>query len=872
MTPPPLLAALWQRFQFSPNDAQLRAILHTDGPLYLPAGPGSGKTRVLLWRTVNLIACQGVAPDALFLSTFTEKAADQLREGVRALLGAVTNETGQPYDVERMYVGTVHSLCQRLLSDRRFYPDRHASRPPALMDELSQYFQLYRKRRWTEFLDGLDLGDEPCGPINALFGDKSVSRHVAVTNCLSLFNRLSEECLDKAVWEGKQFDPALDDCLRALLSVYERYRAALAEPPRTDFALLQQEAFRVVTGYAGPPLFEHVIVDEYQDTNTIQERLFFALSGGTKNLCVVGDDDQALYRFRGATVENFVQFSTRCVNHFGQEPQKIPLATNYRSRRQIVDCYTDFMAWADWSRDGAKGGRRPGTPYGGDHYRVPDKGIHAHSTDDGPAVVATAPGPGADVATELAGLCRRLLDEGAVANANQIAFLFPSLKSVQVGRIKQALEAVGLKVYAPRAGTFLEVDEATAVLGLFLRVFGRPHADFEPPEGSDFYRYHKWMDGAWAMAGALMDADASLKDFVKDRKGEIARVQSDLEALSAVVTKNAWDVVGPYDLATMKRALVTAPGLSDEAKKILGSFYFERIVEARAKEGQPFTLRYIVNRATSLDWNPLDLFYRLCGFGHFKAMFGLAEDGTDEGPICNLGLVSQYLARFMEEYASVLTAQLLQGEGFQRLLFSSYLYVLFRRGESEFEDAEDPFPRGRIPFLTIHQSKGLEFPVVVLGNPDKRDRGPQAVERLVAPLLSRTGEPLDRMSEFDTMRLFYVALSRAQNLLVLAYPKGVGVQTFGAFKPLLEGPVARVAGFDVSGVPKAKLDHDDTPRNYSFTADYLMYDKCPRQYMIFRKYGFVPSRSQTMMFGSLVHRTVEDLHQFLIAHRTGGPS
>ena len=100
-------------------------------------------------------------------------------------------------------------------------------------------------------------------------------------------------------------------------------------------------------------------------------------------------------------------------------------------------------------------------------------------------------------------------------------------------------------------------------------------------------------------------------------------------------------------------------------------------------------------------------------------MFDAAErsERRDEGPICNLGLISQYVARFMDEYGSIITARSLQENGLVLSLFGAYLFALFRRGESEYEDAEDPFPKGRIPFLTIHQSKGLEFPVVVLGNP-----------------------------------------------------------------------------------------------------------------------------------------------------------
>lgn len=103
---------LWQEAGFTPNAAQRDAILHRDGPLYLPAGPGSGKTRVLLWRTLNLIVFQGVPPEKIFLSTFTEKAARQLKEGLRTLLGLASNFTGQPYDIAQMYVGAVHSLYQ----------------------------------------------------------------------------------------------------------------------------------------------------------------------------------------------------------------------------------------------------------------------------------------------------------------------------------------------------------------------------------------------------------------------------------------------------------------------------------------------------------------------------------------------------------------------------------------------------------------------------------------------------------------------------------------------------------------------------------------------------------------------------------------
>ncbi len=188
---------LWELAKFTPNDEQRAAILHVDGPLYLTAGPGSGKTRVLLWRTLNLMVFHGVKPEEIFLSTFTEKAALQLKQGLQSLLAYVTNLNGQPYDLSPMYIGTVHSLCQRILSDRRhFAVDRQRSRPPQLLDDLGQYFHLSRNRTWQSILSQAGLDESGNASINAIWGFASMSKHAAVNNCRSIFNRFSEECVD----------------------------------------------------------------------------------------------------------------------------------------------------------------------------------------------------------------------------------------------------------------------------------------------------------------------------------------------------------------------------------------------------------------------------------------------------------------------------------------------------------------------------------------------------------------------------------------------------------------------------------------------------------------------------------------------------
>lgn len=843
---------LWEEVCFSPNPAQLDAITHTEKPLFLPAGPGSGKTRVLLWRTVNLIVFHDVKPEEIFLSTFTEKAAFQLKQGLQSLLGLVTNLDGRTFDLSGMFIGTVHSLCQKILIDRRFAVNQERTLRPIVLDDLGQYF--FIRSNMNDLLEAMSGEIED---INRLFADKdyvSTSKHIALQNCISLFNRFSEECLEPL----DIYDEA-DDLLKPVIKMYATYLNKLNHQSivQTDFSLLQTKAFDALKNNVdATKIFKHVIIDEYQDTNAIQEKIFFKLAEHHQNLCVVGDDDQALYRFRGATVENFVEFPDRCQKHFGCEPRKIPLNTNYRSRKKIVNFYTRFMDYEEWKRSDRDG-----------FYRLVDKEIAAHSEDKNTAVIATSQTTRENAYPEIVALVQKLLSEGKVNDPNQIAFLFPALRNNKaVQTMKTALEDAGLKVYAPRAGRFLEVEESVALFGLFVEIFDRPtREDFKSKDYQDF---HTWLDNCESVAAVLLKEDKQLKAFVDDRRREIEIAVNDYKRLTELAKKNGWDLEDVYRPETMKRVLSGCVGISNAAKRSLANRYFERVIIERIENGNPFTLHYIINASSSLDWNVLDLFYRLTGFGHFKKMFDLAERGEDEGPVCNLGLISQYLARYLDEFTSILTGRFIGEESFIRTFYLTFLFSIFRLGESEYEDADDPFPKGRIPFLTIHQSKGLEFPVVVLPSVYKKDWGIPKVEKLVRPLLDREGEPLDRINRFDTMRLFYVALSRAENLLVIADAKGRGISMDPAFRGILaDENLPRIENFDVSSLPVAKIENGDIPRNYSYTSDYLQYQKCPRQYMLYRKYGFVPSRSQTQFFGTLVHQTLEDLHLLLIAQR-----
>lgn len=850
-----LIEDLWKRKGFKPNKHQAEAILFdTPKPLFITAAPGAGKTRVLLWRTVRLIVDEGISPDKIFLSTFTEKAALQLREGLKELLGLAANITDKKYDLARMYVGTIHSNCQRLLSDRNFSAHGERRRPPQVMDELAQYFHIKGYKFFPVMLAAAGLPDslETNLAINKFLGDNrhknSQSRHYAIVHLTALFNRLSEELVDPLKLKSK------DPFTSQLYACYKFYKDSLTAEKKTDLSLLQSEALNLITSRSeNSNIFQHVIIDEYQDTNTVQEKLVFALAAGSKNLCVVGDDDQALYRFRGATVENFVDFPERCEKYYSVTPHKIPITTNYRSLPHIIKHAHAYIHKTNWK-------------HGTKEYRI-KKTVAPDRKGEHPAVYATTPEAPVAVAPKLAQLIVDLKNRGIVNDYNQIAVLFSYLKGNQnVERLAAALEAAGVLVYKPRAGCFLDLEESLMVFGLFMEIFGQPSVI---GHGADLGDFRDWVSNAASTAQVAIAKDAMLKLFIQDKKAEVTRSREDYLKLKAYCVSHSWDTKSKIsDKQLFELSKIT--GLSKEAIRKLSS---KRLLDLVQSDNPKCTFAYALNRATSLEYGLLDLFYQLLMFNYFKSIVDAAVKGADEGPICNLALITQYISRYQEDrgYAA-LSGYNFEDDRILRSFFNSYLFAMYRLSETEFEDKEDPFPKGRVSFITIHQAKGLEFPVVILASLYRSGHDVSPVEALIRAEIRKDGEPIDRIIEFDTARLFYVALSRAQNLLVLSHYKGRGCRVLPEFKELL-------ADDDIPDLPKIKWSQLEKPRpaspdivgkSYSYTSDYILYKHCPLQYMLFKRYGFVPARSQMMLFGSLVHNTIEDLHNHLLALKKDG--
>jgi len=282
------------------NPAQEDAVLHDDGPLLIIAGAGSGKTRVLTHRIAHLIQHRGVSPFEILAITFTNKAAQEMKTRVGALVGPVA---------EKMWVSTFHSACVRILrrdGDRLGFPS-----------SFTIYDQADAVRLTGYVLRDLNLDSKKFPPRTV---------HATISAAKNDYRTVEEYT------EGAQtiFE-------RKIAEVYAEYQARLRKAGAMDFDDL---LFNVVELFRRNPdvlehyqrRFRHVLVDEYQDTNSVQNAMVTMLGEAHRNVCVVGDGDQSIYRFRGADIRNILEFEKTF-----PDATVVLLEQNYRSTQTVLD-------------------------------------------------------------------------------------------------------------------------------------------------------------------------------------------------------------------------------------------------------------------------------------------------------------------------------------------------------------------------------------------------------------------------------------------------------------------------------------------------------------------------------------------------------
>lgn len=376
------------------NKGQRDAITTSDGPVLITAGPGTGKTYTLIQRAIFLIQECGVKPESIFIATFTEKAAKEL-------ITRITNELSArdiSANINEMYIGTFHSLCLRILKENLEYT--RLRKNYRLLDGFDQQYMIFQNLYRFNKLDDYDLVVSNGGWWSQ------------AENICKFVNNLSEELVSPDELMEDE-----DSSIAAMGRILKEYRSILEEENMMDFSSIQIEAYNLLKDY--PDVLNemqnkltYIMVDEYQDTNFIQEQIVFLLADRHHNICVVGDDDQGLYRFRGATIRNILEFPQKFP---AGQCRIIPLVVNYRSNSDIVDFYNKWMA----TTSGAK------FKFCWDKYRY-DKKIEPHTktTLKSPAVVKLS---GEEDTDEWHDKILWFIDElklsGKLSDYNQIAFL-----------------------------------------------------------------------------------------------------------------------------------------------------------------------------------------------------------------------------------------------------------------------------------------------------------------------------------------------------------------------------------------------------------------------------------------------------------------
>lgn len=753
-------------FDFGNANAEQRKIIqHTDGPALVIAGPGTGKTFTLVKRVVYLIAEKGVRPENILIATFTEKAAKELITRISNELLKININV----NINELYIGTIHSICLRLIKENVEYT--RLKKNYRLMDDFDQKYLIYRNHSLFDNITNIELIADRSSPWERA---KQLSFY---------FNSISEELIGV---EDLQRDK--DVAVQVLAEAYKIYQRLLTDENAMDFSSIQVIAYHLlkdneIVRRKIQEQIQYVMIDEYQDTNYVQEQLIFTIVENHHNICVVGDDDQGLYRFRGATIRNILEFPDKWKNC-----AMFNLVENYRSEKDIVQFYNDWMQNTEEGEFEWK------------NFRYAKNIIPAkkNQVDGVPTVIKVAGQRDAENwGDNIIEFITKLKENNTISDYNQIAFLFRSVKHERVIAIAEYLEKHGIPIYSPRSDMFFERNEIKLLIGILLVVF---------PNYLRTIQTDKFMP------------KGMLKYFTE-------------KCLPVFVE--------------FQKANPNAP-----------------LIKWCAKKGIEHS-----NPNATFDYAFTGLVYEALQFEPFLSIMESDVSGViDSRAIRNIAEFTKLTTRFeFLHKISVFTAKGIEYDATQ--FFNRYLRFLYEGGIGEYEDDSEYAPSGCVSFMTIHQSKGLEFPVVVVGSlyGVPRNDFKEVIQELEENVYERKPfEPYDFIKFYDFWRVYYTAFSRAQNFLVLTADetdKGRKEPSkyFSKCYDLL--PHYWSSSIDYSKIKCEPIKDVNIKQSYSFTSHIAVYENCSLQYKFFKDLGFVPVREGATMFGTLVHATIEDIHK-----------
>lgn len=705
---------------FTIDKNQRETISYSNGPLWVVAGPGSGKTDSLVLRCLKLMVVDEITPGSIIVTTFTDKAANNLQDRVSQYMEylASVDPAVRAIDQTRIRIGTLHSLCDDVMQEFRYSGYQNFR----LLDDLEQKLFIMEhcspvsidKRivaRFEEVWKTIPYVFEGFDAVtNARWTATSTyppNRYIRARGFQNLFNRIVEELVDIRKMKST-------NGYRALAEAYEEYRDKLFERYRCDFAHVQSkfleflnssqaELFLKGNGTDQYPGVNHVLVDEYQDTNSIQEAIYLKLADQSHNLCVVGDDDQALYRFRGGTVECMVNFENASLIKWpGVGVVKKFLSTNYRSHSKIVDfCDGYIHSFPEMLKKGVRVDGKPRLEHGseivGDYPAV---AIHQEKSMD-------------DLAEYFATLVEGLLANNVISDYSQCVLLLHSVRdsSNNAGPFMQALRGHGIPFYNPRSRSLLDEPVIKTVLGALLSI----------------------LDPDREAQSALVLQ--TIRDRVDDWRMEFANMAKSNRGISKYIEEYA------------EKIKIKGPRVP-VGFNLLEIFY------------------HILNYPPLNRWiDDPDMSVKLGVLSSVLDAFSNVP--TAENPDNMLGFL--YTSSNANKGVSF---------GWRKKFYYSLIGLLAAEGLNEAEDPIESFPLGYLPIMTVHQAKGLQFPFVFVSglSKDKNDLSSALLEtefskfRNAERRIISKASPSEKAKQ-DAIRFFYVAYSRARYALVLLATK-----------------------------------------------------------------------------------------------------
>lgn len=432
------------------NDSQ-KAAIHSEGPTLLIAGPGTGKTYTIIQRVLYLIREKRVKPEEIMLVTYTQKASKELT----TRLTDVLSKAGIEVNLHEMYIGTFHHICRKILKEFQEYT--HLPKNYLSVDQFEQQYLVYEHLQEFAAIPNFRcviqdsyLKQGKLVGISPWRQCQTICRYV---------NGLSEELLLPEEMRrtcGNQLGGRIEVLARMMM----KYTRLEEERHFIDFSRLQKETYALLSSY--PEILDrlqkrirYIMIDEYQDTNFIQEQLIRLLGGCSQQIFVVGDDDQSIYRFRGASIGNILGFSKTY-----ETCHTFKLDTNYRSHPGIVRFCMDWMR-------GLKSWRGAD----GRMFRYVKGDIHAASEETGTPVLRITGKDLSECHARIADFIEGLKERGQITDYNQVAVLCSSVKSNASRALQLQLRRKGIASYAPRAGWFFKRQEVEWLIGTLLLLF-----------------------------------------------------------------------------------------------------------------------------------------------------------------------------------------------------------------------------------------------------------------------------------------------------------------------------------------------------------------------------------------------------------------